>query len=139
MGSSKSKDCYDSSNISLASRIVKVEAQMENVDLKITQFLNNYSMDMQILMSKVDQQKNSTNNNNSRNKQFREEIPTKMSYNLNKMDYFVHNHVDLEGSSLKLISNCLFLCLYEFKSGFSCLIINRNFPTRKLDVVEQRL
>ena len=50
LGSSKSKDCYDSHSISLATRIVKVERQMDNISIKFDRFFTGYSSDMKILM-----------------------------------------------------------------------------------------
>lgn len=53
LGSTKSKDCYDSNSISLASRIVKVERQMDDIDSKFDKFYKNYSLDMKLLLERL--------------------------------------------------------------------------------------
>ena len=92
LGSSKSPDCYDSSNISLASRVVKVEAQIESVDMKITQFLNNYTLDMRMLMDKLDQRNGSNPNSNHNNVEARRkpllsDMSSKVAYSFDKVEY----------------------------------------------------
>ncbi len=56
LGSSKSKDCYDSHSISLATRIVKVERQMDNISIKFDRFFTGYSSDMKLLMDTMAKQ-----------------------------------------------------------------------------------
>ncbi|CAF0931766.1 unnamed protein product [Brachionus calyciflorus] len=52
LGSTKAKDCYDSCSISLASRIVKVERQIDDIGLKFDKFITAYSIDMKVLLDK---------------------------------------------------------------------------------------
>jgi len=79
LGPTKNKDCYDSSGISLATRIVKVEKQMDDIDLKFDKFIDQYNGDMSMLLNSL----NSVLNPNSLGTTRQASMQNMSNFNLN--------------------------------------------------------
>lgn len=92
LGSSKSKDCYDSHSISLATRIVKVERQMDNISIKFDRFFTGYSSDMKILMDTFKEKNNSTHIDSVSNQELKSIKSTTSSLRF-KLDYEPNNSI----------------------------------------------